>query len=153
MGALLVGILYYQASPRRVYCTDNWYSTRGFRLDDGSPCLVPVADMANHQIYEKKGFCSDWSDFYYDPQSSSFKFFVSLAYKKGQQVWGTYGFRNSTKLLADYGIICWNNENDSVTITLPDSLLEGISNLDAKNAFLEQNDMPIKYLFPWYSLT
>ena len=49
-----------------------------------SPCIVPLADMMNHAVFDPHNY--NWSNYYFDNESQSFKVFVNYNYSIGEQV-------------------------------------------------------------------
>jgi hypothetical protein len=62
-------------------------------------CLVPFADLVNHRS-ELDG--TD-SNYYYDKETDTFKVIVNEHYKKGDEVFISYGRKSNEQYMLCYG--------------------------------------------------
>jgi len=119
-------------------------ATRAFKIDfdNKKPCLVPFADLINHPIYDKSK--SNWTNYYYDHSTNSFKVFSYPPYEVGQQIWSTYGFKSNSEFLSNYGMLYFDNPNDRIELEIPNNILLRFQNVEEKQKFLNNNSLSTK---------
>jgi hypothetical protein len=82
---------------------------RAYWLDDHdtTPGIVPLADMMNHTHKRGVGLYSSCgvADYRFYPEKQSFQVVSYANYRSGEEVFTSYGTKDNTALLSDYGFL------------------------------------------------
>jgi len=128
-------------------CTSRWFrmekiyqsktSSRTISCMDGGPYLVPVADMFNHHHESPHASFSNVKI----ENKVTFKMFLDVPVKAGEQIFLTYGNLNNQQLLHGYGYVPQGNEALSCAL-VPAELVLAQSREDVLAALKEAEAEP-----------
>eukprot|EP01119_Soliformovum_irregulare_P008765 TRINITY_DN21872_c0_g2_i2.p1 TRINITY_DN21872_c0_g2~~TRINITY_DN21872_c0_g2_i2.p1 ORF type:complete len:331 (+),score=88.52 TRINITY_DN21872_c0_g2_i2:183-1175(+) len=117
----------------------NAIVSRGFRLEDKQPRLIPMVDMMNHPSIQKEGV--QHCKITLDKDTKNFQVISTHHYLSGDQLWLNYGTKTNSEWLLDYGMISMNKD-DYIVLELPEEMLADAIQIKEKQEFLEQNNLP-----------